>query len=315
MSLQIVYTITGAILIVFAVMTMLAPKPSTATRSISGTFWLLLGLTFIAGQYLPHAMTGVIVLVMVLLDATGQVGRATVDPAGHHEQVEHANRLGNRVFIPVLTVPAITLVAAIGFRVLKLDVSQGALIGLAAGGVGAMIAAIMITRASIASLMHEGRRLCECMGAVVILPQLLASLGVLFTVAGVGDVLAHGIQHVIPRDSLFLLVLASCAGMTLFTMLTGNSFAAFPVIASGVVVPLIVKPFGVDPALAAIVTLTAGSSGTLITPMAANFNIVPAALLEMKNPYGVMRFQLPFALMIWSLHVLLLYGAIRFMPR
>jgi uncharacterized membrane protein len=131
----------------------------------------------------------------------------------------------------------------------------------------------------------------------------------------VGVVVANGIQRIIPGDSLFLLVVASCAGMTLFTMLTGNSFAAFPVIASGVLVPLIVKPFGVDPALAAIVTLTAGSSGTLITPMAANFNIVPAALLEMKNPYGVMRFQLPFALTIWTLHVLLLYGAIRLMPR
>ena len=46
--------------------------------------------------------------------------------------------------------------------------------------------------------------------------------------------------------------------------------------------------------MAAIITLTAGSSGTLITPMAANFNIVPAALLEMKSPYGVMKFQLAF---------------------
>lgn len=313
MNLEIVYTITGAILIVFAAMTMLATKPSPATRTISGSFWLLLGLTFILGKYLPYAVTGVIVLVMVLLDATGRVGRATVASASHEEQAEHANRLGNRVFIPVLIVPAITLLAAIAFRILKQDVSQGALIGLAAGGVGAMIAAILITHAPVDSMMHEGRRLAECMGAVVILPQLLASLGVLLTAAGAGVLVANAIQRVIPADSLFLLVLASCAGMTLLTMLTGNSFAAFPVIATGVLVPLIVRPFGVDPALAAIVTLTAGSSGTLITPMAANFNIVPAALLEMKNPYGVMRFQLPFALTIWTLHVLLLYGAIRLM--
>jgi len=33
-----------------------------------------------------------------------------------------------------------------------------------------------------------------------------------------------------------------------------------------VLVPLIVKPFGIDPAMAGIITLTAGSSGTLITP-------------------------------------------------
>ena len=63
--------------------------------------------------------------------------------------------------------------------------------------------------------------------------------------------------------------------------------------------------------MAAIITLTAGSSGTLMTPMAANFNIVPAALLNMKNQYGVIRFQLPFALTIWSLHVLLLWAFIK----
>ena len=84
-----------------------------------------------------------------------------------------------------------------------------------------------------------------------------------------------------------------------------------PVIASGVLVPLIIKPFGVNPAMAAIITLTAGSSGTLMTPMAANFNIVPAALLNMRDQYGVIKFQLPYALTIWSFHVLLLWLLIK----
>ena len=108
-------------------------------------------------------------------------------------------------------------------------------------------------------------------------------------------------------------MLANCVGMAVFTMVMGNSFAAFPVIASGVLVPLIVKPFGVDPAMVAILTLTAGSSGTLMTPMAANFNIVPTALLNMKDQYGVIKFQLPFALTIWSLHVLLMWAMIKFL--
>ena len=112
-------------------------------------------------------------------------------------------------------------------------------------------------------------------------------------------------------DNLFLLVLANCLGMALFTIVMGNSFAAFPVIAAGVLVPLIIKPFGVNPAMVAIITLTAGSSGTLMTPMAANFNIVPAALLNMRDQYGVIKFQLPFALTIWSLHVLLMWLMIK----
>jgi uncharacterized membrane protein len=49
----------------------------------------------------------------------------------------------------------------------------------------------------------------------------------------------------------------------------------------------------------------------LMTPMAANFNIVPAALLNMRDQYGVIKFQLPFALTIWSLHVILMWLMIK----
>jgi uncharacterized membrane protein len=140
---------------------------------------------------------------------------------------------------------------------------------------------------------------------------LLASLGVIFTAAGVGSVIAQGIKQIIPANNLFLLVLANCLGMALLTIVMGNSFGAFPVIASGVLVPLIIKPLGVDPAMAAIITLTAGSSGTLITPMAANFNMVPVALLNMRDQYGVIKFQLPYALTLWSFHVLLLWLLIK----
>jgi uncharacterized membrane protein len=155
--------------------------------------------------------------------------------------------------------------------------------------------------------MHAGNQLNETMGTVNILPQLLAALGVIFTAAGVGNVIANFIQQILPGNNLFLLILANCVGMTLFTIVMGNSFAAFPVIATGVLVPLIIRPFGVNPAMAAIITLTAGSSGTLMTPMAANFNIVPAALLDLRDRYGVIKFQLPFAIAIWSFHVILLW--------
>lgn len=41
--------------------------------------------------------------------------------------------------------------------------------------------------------------------------------------------------------------------------------------------------------------LTAGYCGTLMTPMAANFNIMPAALLETKSKYAIIISQLPVA--------------------
>jgi len=181
--------------------------------------------------------------------------------------------------------------------------------GIGAGFVA--YAVLMAARGRAREAFDEGRRLNDSMGSVIILPQLLASLGVIFVASKVGDLIAEGIKGVIPAENLFLLVAANCLGMTLFTLVMGNSFAAFPVITAGVLVPLIIKPFGVDPAMAAIVTLTTGSTGTLMTPMAANFNIVPAALLGMRDQYAVIKFQVPFALTMWVLHVLVLWLMIR----
>lgn len=307
-SLDAVYVLTGIVLLVFASLTFV--DRTNPRRVGSGLFWLTLGVIFIFGSVMPYWLTGLLVLFLVAIDGLGQVGRGDhqVDEAAQSEQ---ARRLGNRIFIPVLAIPIVTFAFALIFRWLGMDVNRGALVGLGFGGLAAMFACLKLTGGGARALMNEGRRLNEAMGAVNILPQLLASLGVIFTAAGVGSLIAQGIQQVIPANNLFLLVLANCLGMALFTIVMGNSFAAFPVIATGVLVPLIIKPFGVNPAMAAIITLTAGSSGTLMTPMAANFNIVPAALLNMRDQYGVIKFQLPFALTIWSFHVLLLWLLIK----
>lgn len=304
LSLETVYALTGLVLLVFSALTF--ADGSNPRRAGSGLFWLILGAVFIFGGVMPHWLTGVLVLSMVLLDGLGMVrrGAAELEPG--------PATAGAGIFVPVIAIPAVTFALAMAFRLAGMDANRGALLGLGFGGVLAMGLCLRITRGSPLDLMNEGRRLNESMGAVNILPQLLASLGVIFTAAGVGDLIAQGIRQVIPANNLFLLVLANCLGMALFTIVMGNSFAAFPVIATGVLVPLIVKPFGVNPAMAAIITLTAGSSGTLMTPMAANFNIVPAALLNMRDQYGVIRFQIPYALTIWSFHVLLLWALIRF---
>ncbi len=307
-SLESVYVLTGIVLLVFAVMVF--GDRSSPRRIGSGLFWLLLGAIFIFGGVMPHYLTGLIVVALVVLDGAGRVGRGRSE-TDRDAQAEHAKRLGNRIFIPVLAIPIVTFALALIFRLSGLDANRGALVGLGLGGVAAMVLSLKITGGTARTMMSEGRRLNEAMGAVNILPQLLASLGVIFTAAKVGDLIAGGIQQIIPGNNLFMLVLANCVGMALFTIVMGNSFAAFPVIVTGVLVPLIIKPFGVDPAMAAIITLTAGSSGTLMTPMAANFNIVPAALLNMRDQYGVIKFQFPFALTIWSFHVLLLWLLIK----
>jgi uncharacterized membrane protein len=303
-SLESIYILTGLVLLVFSFITFL--DRTNPHRVASSVFWMILGCIFGLGGVIPNWLTGMLVLALVALDGAGRVGRGR-DQADKAAQERQANRLRNRIFAPVLTIPLMTFAFAIGFRLVGADASRGALLGLGFGGLAAMVVALKVTQGTARDLMHAGNRLNETMGTVNILPQLLAALGVIFTAAGVGNVIASFIQQILPGNNLFLLILANCLGMTLFTIIMGNSFAAFPVIATGVLVPLIVRPFGVDPAMAAIITLTAGSSGTLMTPMAANFNIVPAALLNLRDSYGVVKFQLPFAIAIWSLHVILLW--------
>lgn len=314
LSLSAVYALTGMVLLVFAAMTFV--DRSNRRRFGSGMFWLILGIIFIFGKdknggLLPHWVTGLLILVMVALDGLGRVTRGSHNEATKVEQAKHALKLKNKIFLPVLVIPVVTFAVALYFRARGLNPTEGALVGLGFGGVAAMLVGLRLTGAKARVMWHEGRRLNDTMGTVNILPQLLASLGVIFTAAKVGELIAQGIYKIIPADNLFMLVLATCFGMALFTIVMGNSFAAFPVIATGVLVPLIIKPFGVNPAMVAIITLTAGSSGTLMTPMAANFNIVPAALLNMRDQYGVIKYQLPFAVTIWLLHVLLMWAMIK----
>jgi uncharacterized membrane protein len=311
LSLNAVYVVTGLVLWVFALLNI--NDRSNRHRLGTALFWFLLGLIFLTGSILPYWLTGILVLVMVGIDGAGQVGRSKgadeVTGSGQVKQKECS--LGNKIFLIVLLIPIITLGFALTFRWLGLNTNDGALVGLGFGGIIAVLFGLVLTKGTLREAFQEGRRLNDAMGSVNILPQLLASLGLIFTASKIGDLIAAGILRVIPGQNLFLLIVANCLGMALFTMVMGNSFAAFPVIAAGVLVPLIVKPFGVNPAMVAIITLTAGSTGTLMTPMAANFNIVPTALLDMRDQYGVIKYQAPFALTIWSLHVVVMWLMIR----
>jgi uncharacterized membrane protein len=310
LSLNAVYVLTGVVILAFAALTF--KDRSNRHRLGTTLFWLLLGVIFVFGSAMPHWVTGLLVLSMVVLDGAGQVGRKTSDDTTKSGQTPRkALTVGNKIFLVVLAIPVVTFAFAIAFRLFGLNSNDGAIVGLGYSGAAALLVGLFLTKGSLTEAFQEGRRLNDAMGAVNILPPLLASLGIIFTASKIGDLIAAGIHKVIPGENLFLLIVANCLGMALFTMVMGNSFAAFPVITAGVLVPLIVRPFGVDPAMAAIITLTAGSTGTLMTPMAANFNIVPTALLDMRDQYGVIKFQAPFALTIWTCHIIVMWLLIR----
>jgi len=97
--------------------------------------------------------------------------------------------------------------------------------------------------------------------------------------------------------------------MALFTMVMGNAFAAFPVMAAAIGLPLLVQQYHGDPAVVAAVGMLAGFCGTLMTPMAANFNVVPAALLDLKDRNAVVKAQVPTALPLLAFNLVLIWWA------
>jgi uncharacterized membrane protein len=309
-SLEAIYVLSGAALLVVAVCTF-ADRTHPA-RLGSGLFWGSLGITFVLGSVLPAWLIGLLVIGMALLDGFGLVRPGVPAEPTPEERMRAATRFGWRIVVPVLMIPA----GAYGASLIPWGAGVGGdrvvFVSLGYAAILAAIVALLLTRARPVALIHEGRRLAEAIGAVVILPQLLAALGTLFTTAGVGRAIAQAVQPLVPADSPFAVVLVCCAGIAALTFVMGNSFAAFPVIMAGLAIPLLVRPFAADPAIVGAILLTCASCGTLCTPMAANFNLVPASLLEMRDPNGAIRFQAPYAAAMFVAHVLLLWVLIAF---
>ena len=297
MLLEIFYIIIGIMMLNTAVLT-LRDKNHKAKIGTS-LFWALLGIIFIFGPYIPSVVVGGILVVIAVLTLTKQVKPGTVKALDEKFGEEQAKKLGLKVFVPSLVIA----LAALGIAQFT------AISGTAAIGVAAVIAAIVtfvITKAKPRVLVEESDRMLQSVGAVSILPQLLAALGALFTAAGVGDVISSGISGILPQGNIFIGVTAYCVGMALFTMIMGNAFAAFSVITVGIGIPFVFAQ-GANVAIAGALALTAGYCGTLLTPMAANFNIMPAALLEIEDKNAIIKQQAPVALILLAIHILLMY--------
>ncbi|HEU5398829.1 MAG TPA: DUF979 family protein, partial [Gammaproteobacteria bacterium] len=243
----------------------------------------------------------------------GGLGRHSAPEPDAETRRGYAERFGNRLFIPALMIPVVTFGGTLLFKYLsvggELLVAPGdaTLVSLCIAVLLALAVALPMLRQTLAAPFTESRRLLNAVGPVAALPQLLAALGVLFAAAGVGNVVSELVGRFIPVGNGFAVVAAYGIGMALFTMVMGNAFAAFPVMTAGIGLPLIVHLHHGDAAIMGAVGMLSGYCGTLMTPMAANFNAVPAALLELPDPNGVIKVQVPTGLMLLAVNVALMY--------
>ena len=309
--LEHVYVLMGLLLV--GVSYVSARDASNPRRWNNTIFWGLYAVTFLIGSRLPHFASGCVVIGMVLVASIGRLGQGTREGSTPAEREASAARLGNRLFIPALTIPAVTLLGTFTLKYAKIggvalvDPAQITLISLGLATVVALIVGMVMLRAPLAAPVQEGRRLFDAVGWAAVLPQMLAALGALFAVAGVGKVVADLAGRWLPLGSPFAAVVTYTVGMALFTMVMGNAFAAFPVMTAGIALPLIMTRFGGDVVVMAAVGMLSGYCGTLMTPMAANFNIVPAALLELPDEYAVIRVQVPTGLLLLVANTIIMY--------
>lgn len=300
-------------LVVLAVAGGIALDATRPRRWGSFVFWALLGLTLAGGKRLPPVAVGYGVLIMTALVALKQVSVpafGAADPAWIAAEIK---RLGHRLIWPVLLVPAIAIAGT--FTLKHIGTSTWSLVGpredsQVALGLGcgcALLVALWLTRERPIVAVREGGRLLQLLGWTLLLPAMLAALGGVFAKAGVGELIAQHVAAALPVQFPLVAVVSYCAGMALFTMLLGNAFAAFPVITLGVGLPFIVKQHGGDPAVMGALGMLSGYCGTLVTPMAANFNLVPVKLLELPDDNAVIKAQAPMAAVIWVFNVTVMY--------
>ena len=313
MNLHWLYVLAGAVFGGFALGS--ARDETNPQRWGNAAFWLLLAASFWFGDFFGDIGNGILVLALVAIAGFRLIGRGSKVSSTPAEREGAARLHGNKLFLPALTIPFTAFIGTLLFNYTPLkdtgliDPKATTLVLLGVGVLIALAVCYAWLRPPVLAPLDEGRRLMDSIGWAAILPQMLAALGAIFAAAGIGDIIGSVAGQAIPHGSVFLAVVVYAVGMALFTIIMGNAFAAFPVMVAAIGVPILIHGAGADPAVIGAVGMLSGFCGTLLTPMAANVNIVPAALLELKDQYGVIRMQVATAIPLFVCNVLILYFA------
>lgn len=318
-SINAVFYLIGVIVMLVAGMTL--RDGSNPRRYTTALFWFLFGLSFLfgdlmlayLGKQVTHRLVGGFVLLIAAIAGANLLGAGKCADGDEQARLQSSRILGNKLFIPALAIPLITVFLTLFAKEVKigawflLDQKNLTLASLTIACLGAVLLGARITGGSALQAVRESRRLVDAMGWALILPMMLAMLGGVFVAAQTGRSIQAIVNLWIDPGNRFALVVIYCVGMALFTMIMGNAFAAFPVMTAGIALPFLILQHHAHPAPLVAIGMFSGYCGTLMTPMAANFNIVPAALLELKDKYQVIKIQIPTALAVLACNILLMY--------
>ncbi|MGG5359115.1 MULTISPECIES: DUF979 domain-containing protein [unclassified Enterococcus] len=280
--LEILYIVMGLVLIYTGVRNL--SDKTNQHRYGTAFFWTVLGVVIAAGRWLPPLVSGLLIFAMTLPAIAKKVSKGDSRLPSKEYMEKMSDKLGMKIFIPALSIGVFAILFA-------LFTNLGALVGVGVGVFVAMGILMFFSRNNRpTTFLDDAADMLGTVGPLSMLPMLLASLGAVFTSAGVGTVISTEVGKIVPEGNVNIGIIIYAVGMVVFTVIMGNAFAAITVMTVGIGAPFVFSQ-GANPALVGMVALTCGFCGTLLTPMAANFNIVPVAMLEMKDKYGVIKNQ------------------------
>lgn len=289
-GLNVVWIIIGLITIYAGIKNLLDKE--NPSRVGTAVFWCSFGIVCGFGTWLPAKVSGVLVLIMCLPPIFKKVKIGKVDNPTKEHTEQQFKKIGMKIFIPAFSVAVCSLFFA-------LFSNMSSMIAITIGVIVAMILLIAYDSKQNKPVvfLNDSERFLGITGPLSMLPQLLGCLGGVFTAAGVGDVIAQLVEKVVPKGNVNVGIIIYAIGMVLFTMIMGNAFAAITVMTVGIGAPFVLA-YGANPVVIGMIALTCGYCGTLLTPMAANFNILPVAILNMKDRWGVIKNQVLVALIM-----------------
>ena len=282
-GLNVVWVIIGLITIYAGIKNLLDKEnPSRVGTAI---FWCSFGIVCGFGSWLPAKVSGVLVLIMCLPPIFKKVKIGKTDNPTKEHTEQQFKKIGMKIFVPAFSVAVCSLFFA-------LFSNMSSMVAITVGVIVAMILlmAFDAKQNKPAVFLNDSERFLGITGPLSMLPQLLGCLGGVFTAAGVGDVIAQLVEKIVPKGNVNIGIIVYAIGMVLFTMIMGNAFAAITVMTVGIGAPFVLA-YGANPVVIGMLALTCGYCGTLLTPMAANFNILPVAILNMKDRWGAIKNQ------------------------
>lgn len=282
-GLNVVWVIIGLITIYAGIKNLLDKE--NPSRVGTAVFWCSFGIVCGFGSWLPAKVSGVLVLIMCLPPVFKKVKIGKTDNPTKEHTEQQFKKIGMKIFVPAFSVAVCSLFFA-------LFSNMSSMVAITVGVIVAMVLlmAFDTKQNKPAVFLNDSERFLGITGPLSMLPQLLGCLGGVFTAAGVGDVIAQLVEKIVPKGNVNIGIIIYAIGMVLFTMIMGNAFAAITVMTVGIGAPFVLA-YGANPVVIGMLALTCGYCGTLLTPMAANFNILPVAILNMKDRWGAIKNQ------------------------